>query len=955
MNGSAVTLDKVEIQISASAGKASENISHLTETLSALRSATKGGFNNLSKLAESLEELKSASSDLKTVKENISSLTDLTSSLKQLSDLPSPRGLGKIIENIQNIPSAFGKIDTKSIENIARVSNQLNDALTPLADKLGTIASGYSAVSKLADTYGVSVTKVKEYTKQSTNHTKYLTTAMNTLGKQFKSLQKTNENFFKNLSRNTSSIISKIKQIGLSLLGTRTIFTATRKAVSEYMNMDAELTWKITNNWRALGAQLAPAIENVTWLFKQFIRVVYSVILALTGIDLIARANEKAMKGWGKSAKDTLGNLQKFDDLNVVEFPKGKGDEDSLIKLDKIDLSPIQKVIDWVRKLRDEIKEAWNSGQWEGVGVVLAEGLNGAMKAINFDYIEERFKKISNKFGDFLHGVVDNFDWSTFGTQLTRQLSLIPRMITTFFNSISWDEIGKGLNEALITFDPKFLIDSIFGAMGSFINSLQQMLSQIDGKVVGKKISDGIISVLSNIRTILDKINWEDLGKKIREIILNIDWKNVFGQIVGILGQVLMGIGETIRAIFGAKSKDDDGNNLAVGLGVVGLVVILPTVIGLVKKLSDAKKTLTSGTSFTEFFTEIGEGLNHLMTLGGVALVLGSFALVLESVTNLLQTFAKTGLSVGEVVGIMLAVFTPVVALMAAVKYLGPGMTAGLAPFSILMLEIAAILGVVAITLPVILDAAADFIERVAPQLNTVLNAIGDNISKIIKALGTVLPPIVRSIGTLFTTIFNGISKVVTTIGDTIVRILGAVGKLAETIFNAIINFINRLGPAVNNLVDNLIKAITKLINFVVSGIEFMVNGIIRGINGLTSGLRKIGNKLFDIIGVDVKIQPISEVYLQRFAPKLETGTNEVPYEGLYHLHPGESVVPKKYNPALGGGTNAETNERLDRLISILENMDTTTIVNIGNKELLKQQQKFNKSQNDKYGTDIRF
>jgi len=134
-----------------------------------------------------------------------------------------------------------------------------------------------------------------------------------------------------------------------------------------------------------------------------------------------------------------------------------------------------------------------------------------------------------------------------------------------------------------------------------------------------------------------------------------------------------------------------------------------------------------------------------------------------------------------------------------------------------------------------------------------------------------------------------------------------------------------------------------------------MVNGIIRGINGLTSGLRKIGNKLFDIIGVDVKIQPISEVSLQRFSPKLETGTNEVPYEGIYHLHPGEAVVPKKYNPALGGGTNEETNERLDRVIYLLENFETTHIVNLGNKELLREQQKYNKAQNDKYGTDIIF
>ena len=36
--------------------------------------------------------------------------------------------------------------------------------------------------------------------------------------------------------------------------------------------------------------------------------------------------------------------------------------------------------------------------------------------------------------------------------------------------------------------------------------------------------------------------------------------------------------------------------------------------------------------------------------------------------------------------------------------------------------------------------------------------------------------------------------------------------------------------------------------------------------------------------------------------PKLATGTNYVAGEGLAYLHVGEAVVPKKYNPAVGGG-----------------------------------------------------
>ena len=85
--------------------------------------------------------------------------------------------------------------------------------------------------------------------------------------------------------------------------------------------------------------------------------------------------------------------------------------------------------------------------------------------------------------------------------------------------------------------------------------------------------------------------------------------------------------------------------------------------------------------------------------------------------------------------------------------------------------------------------------------------------------------------------------------------------------------------------------------------------------------------------------------------PSLAIGTNDIPYEGLYHLHEGESVVPKKYNPAVGGGYTGELDEKIDKLITIVENMDTTTTVNVGNKTLYEEQRRYNNFQRNKYGS----
>ena len=138
------------------------------------------------------------------------------------------------------------------------------------------------------------------------------------------------------------------------------------------------------------------------------------------------------------------------------------------------------------------------------------------------------------------------------------------------------------------------------------------------------------------------------------------------------------------------------------------------------------------------------------------------------------------------------------------------------------------------------------------------------------------------------------------------------------------------------------------------------VNGVIDLINKMINSINNklkisIGSTLSSILkGLGVKVNGGTyQLFSIPTIPKLETGTNEVPYEGLYHLHPGEAVVPKKYNPAVGNGGNDETNEKLDTLIAIMNNMNFTNVVNIGNETIYKKQQRYNKTQNDKYGTTV--
>ena len=145
-SNASVTLDTIVIDIESSAGKSTKNLVNLTKTLIDLKSALKGGFRGLNNLSNSLQTLNKVSSKLPKTVESLSGLSKISRLFKNLSAIEKPLGMSNAIKNISEIPDVFNRIDTRTLENVARVSSTLANALTPLANKMADI--GYRIVSK---------------------------------------------------------------------------------------------------------------------------------------------------------------------------------------------------------------------------------------------------------------------------------------------------------------------------------------------------------------------------------------------------------------------------------------------------------------------------------------------------------------------------------------------------------------------------------------------------------------------------------------------------------------------------------------------------------------------------------------------------------------------------------------------------------------------------------------
>lgn len=350
------------------------------------------------------------------------------------------------------------------------------------------------------------------------------------------------------------------------------------------------------------------------------------------------------------------------------------------------------------------------------------------------------------------------------------------------------------------------------------------------------------------------------------------------------------------------KNKDKIVIAITAIVGAFLLFKTLKFISGIIDTLTGVEKVgkTLQGVSvdFTGFFDALGMGVAAIAILGGLALVI-------HEVTKMIDTFAKSGVKVNDVLNLFGGILALVIGLVASLTLASQLLQDPLAMGGLVLITaaLAATLFTIKETLPTILDALGDFIVKIGPTLNQTLEVIGDNIAKIIYAIGTVLPPIIKEIGTLFDKVFKGISKVIKTVGDTIVNIMNTAKNLITTVLYTILDFINQLGPAVNNLVDSMIWAATKLINFMISGIEYMVNTLV--ISSIRNMIQQINN-IIPGEGLDIPVP--NNINIPRFYPQLARG-------GIVN-NPGPGVLMGNY---IAGERGPEAvipldDETLDRL-----------------------------------------
>ena len=444
------------------------------------------------------------------------------------------------------------------------------------------------------------------------------------LGGKFKNVLTGSKNLGKTFTSTFNSGIKSIKRFAMGLLSVRTAVSMVSKAMQSYLSYDTQLSDSIQNCWNVLGSLLAPVLEFVVSLFSKAVSYVNAFVQALTGINLVARANKKAIDSQAKSTKKLSEAQSSLDEFHTVNTDNGSGNDNKPITIEPVDMGKLDFLFDWIEKAKqllatlfDPIKQAWeNKGQafidslknaFEGIknlGIAVFSSIlevwtNGTGQTI-VENILQMWTNVFNIVGALAQAFANAWTNAGNGTAIIQAIADIFIAIQDIVISISNSLLNWVMSENF-----QNALNIVFGILRDLFGYAQEIASWIATmyETYLAPVVDKILDCISRIIIAIGSV-WEFLKPVIDtiiDVIMNV-LEPVIDRLCGIIGgiiDVLSGVADFITGVFtGDWSKAWDGIKLIFS-GVIDAIVSLfrglyNTIVALLQGAWDIIKSIWS-------------------------------------------------------------------------------------------------------------------------------------------------------------------------------------------------------------------------------------------------------------------------------------------------------------------------------------------------------------------------
>lgn len=339
----------------------------------------------------------------------------------------------KLQQDLQNANGDMAVLNKKS-EELALKTKETGNAPDGLLGKL----------KQMKEVLGGVVSKVSDGVKKGVNGLKKIKNSIGGVLSKLKNLRaganKTSSGF--------SNLLKTMRQMVLSMA----VFQAMSKGVeflkSGLQNL-AVYSKEYNKNMSALVSSTGMLKNSLAVAFAPIISAVIPYLVKL--IDWISAAANAvsrffailggkktytqaikqnknyaaSLNNVGKSADNAKGSLAGFDDLDVLQkndaSGSGGGSSSGGADGSGFEQADVGVVSDWA----EQFKSAVDSGDWYGVGSLVAQKLNEALSAIDWGFIQTQAANFAINLANGLNGFVSGLDWNLIGTTIGNGLIII--------------------------------------------------------------------------------------------------------------------------------------------------------------------------------------------------------------------------------------------------------------------------------------------------------------------------------------------------------------------------------------------------------------------------------------------------------------------------------------------------------------------------------------------------
>ena len=643
-------IDKLSIEIEASAKSTSAVFSQLQSQISTLQSAINSiDMSKISKINKTSKNLGIDTSGMTKAERDVSNSIDkIKQSLAGLNsyknaalggDSSSLTSFNRRVISIQSSIDTLGE-KLQQLGNNRIGVNIDTDRFQSFRTELADIQATLNNTKLEVDTSGTSsgLSDISDKAKEAAGNLLSMTASgiksgFRSLKSTLSSIKDTISNIGSKASSTASSGFSKILKYGFGIRSLYVLFrrlrTAIKDSFTELQNSGAyyettkanieALKSSLTTLKYQFGAAfepifntVAPALQTLINYLVAVMNTISAFIAKLTGKSTYSKAvaataeiasNTGSAAG---SAAELNKQLQGFDERNNLDLDSGSsggsgggssGDSSSVTYVEESVESALGNL---TNTLIDQIK----AGDWEGVGNTLSTKITEALNGIDWTSIKSKASTFGTNIASFFNGFITTDLFSSLGTTLAESINTAFSFLNSFGTTFDWTNFGTSIGTGLSS----FFKNADLGSWGATVHTW----------VAG--ILDAGIALLQNT-------DFEEIGSKLAAFLNGLDVADIASKLLTFAKLLISGIAKAIESLW-----DDSDAQTKLGLAILGLIGV--------SKLTGLGSTLASLISSAIPSTIPISSPINLSFLGKVALVAGTAALAWEGGKSLSQWIA---------------------------------------------------------------------------------------------------------------------------------------------------------------------------------------------------------------------------------------------------------------------------------------------------------------------------